>query len=212
MAPIRRLSSLFWFSLIITALLLAGLGWPLASLRAESSITLQLNPSTLTLAPGETATVTIEVEAGSSSVDGVAAFLNFDPSRVVLQSLQVDPAFPVVLLNTIDPVEGTVDLVVGALNAPFPSGTFAVATFEVRALNVEGTTTLTFDRGETDLLRQSDLTWAGASILEVTRDLTLEIAEAPPPTATPTAPPTATPTAPPTATPTAPPTATPTAP
>ncbi|NCC37770.1 MAG: hypothetical protein EOM24_38040, partial [Chloroflexia bacterium] len=117
MAPIRRLSSFLWFSLIMTTLLLAGLALPLVPLRAESSITLQLNPSTLTLAPGETATVTIEVEAGASSVDGVAAFLNFDPSRVALQSLEVGTAFPVVLLNTIDPVEGTVDLVVGALNA-----------------------------------------------------------------------------------------------
>ncbi|NCC35419.1 MAG: hypothetical protein EOM24_25910, partial [Chloroflexia bacterium] len=175
---------------------------PTATIPPTPTVTLNLVPATLTMAPGETVTVTIEVQAGTEPIDGVAAFLDFDPTRFQVSEVTPGAALPIELVNRVDNALGTLDLVRGVLNQPFPSGTFTVATFQVRALDVLGTSTFSFNQGVPALERQSDVTANGASVLGTVGTLTVEVtdASAPTPTSTPTESPTNIPI--PTATPT----------
>ncbi|WP_205704090.1 carboxypeptidase regulatory-like domain-containing protein, partial [Candidatus Chloroploca sp. Khr17] len=215
----KRQPNHLWLStVIIVVVILARLSFALARLMAAPNVTLSLVPSTLTMAPGEVVTVTIEVQAGTEPIDGVAAFLDFDPTRFQVSAVTPNAtALPFELVNRVENALGRLDLVRGALNQPFPSGTFTVATFQLRALAVPGASTLSFNQGVPSLERESDVTSGGASVLGALGTLAVEVTDASSPTPTntptdsplPTNTPTDTPTEAPTNTPTTP-TATPT--
>ncbi|PDV97909.1 hypothetical protein [Candidatus Chloroploca asiatica] len=208
----RQPNHLWLPSLIVVLVILVGITFSLARLMAAPTVTLSLVPSTLTMAPGEIVTVTIEVQAGTEPIDGVAAYLDFDPTR--FQVSEVSPnntALPFELVNRFENTLGTLDQVRGALNQPFPSGTFTLATFQLRALDVLGTSALSFNQGVPSRLRQSDVTSGGVSVLGSVGALTVEITDAssPTPTESPTEPTPSTPTETPTERPTSAPTESP---
>jgi VIT1/CCC1 family predicted Fe2+/Mn2+ transporter len=163
-----------WFVGFIL-LLLASIALPYTKLRAAASVILSLSPSTVTMAPGGTVTMTIQVQAGTQSVDGAAAFLDFDPTRFEVMGVSPGTALSFPLTNQFDNKAGTLDQVYGALTAPYPSGTFTLATFQLRALAGTGDSTLTFNRGTPSLLRQSDVTSGGASVLGSVSPLTVHV-------------------------------------
>lgn len=191
----RQPNHLWLPSLIVVLVILVGITFSLARLMAAPTVTLSLVPSTLTMAPGETITVTIEVQAGAEPIDGVAAFLDFDPTRFQVSEVSPSTTLPFELVNRFENTLGTLDLVRGALTQPFPSGTFTLATFQLRAMEVPGTSTLSFNQGVPAIERQSDVTSGGVSVLGSVGSLTVEITDAssPTPTRTPTESPTNTP-------------------
>jgi hypothetical protein len=99
-----------------------------------STVNLSIQPSINTVAVGDTFSVTIQAEAGSQIVTGVSTYLNFDSDYLEVQSVTPGATLPTVIQNTYDNNAGTIDYSAGKLGAPFPSGTFTVATIEFKAL------------------------------------------------------------------------------
>ena len=180
----QRPHHVWLFGLIIVLVMLMGIAFPRTMLRAATPVILSLSPSPLTMVPGETVTMTIEVQAGTQSVDGVAAYLDFDPARFALSGVSPGADLPFPLANQVDNTVGTLDLVRGALAAPFPSGTFVLATFQLQAIGTVGPGTLTFNQGTPSPLRQSDVTSGGASVLGSVTNLTVNVVDPGVPTAT----------------------------
>ena len=180
----QRPHHVWLFGLIIVLVMLMGIAFPRTMLRAATPVILSLSPSPLTMVPGETVTMTIEVQAGTQSVDGVAAYLDFDPARFALSGVSPGADLPFPLANQVDNTVGTLDLVRGALAAPFPSGTFVLATFQLQAIGTVGPGTLTFNQGTPSPLRQSDITFGGTSVLGSVANLTVNVVDPGVPTAT----------------------------
>jgi hypothetical protein len=133
--------------------------------------------------------VTLRVQAGTQLVDGAAASLNFDPSVLQVLSISAGSTLPVTIVSSFDNDTGTLDYAAGTFSN-FPSGTFTLATVTFTAVATTTNTSLVFS---TTPPRQSDTTYAGASVLGSTVPATLTVNELSP-TATPTSTPTAAPT------------------
>ena len=94
---------------------------------AAGSVVLSVVPLTTTTDLSQNFAVTIQVQAGTQSLDGAAAFLNFDPSTLQVVSITGGGVFAIELTKHFDNTTGQVDYVAGNLVPPFPSGTFTLA-------------------------------------------------------------------------------------
>gem|GEM_PF-825872 len=98
--------------------------------------------------------VVIQVETNSLPITAAAAYLNFDPSRLAVDSISAGTTLPNGLENSFDNSAGHVDFAAGTLGAQ-ASGTFTLATVRFRAKFINGTTPITFN---TLSPRQTDVT------------------------------------------------------
>ncbi len=137
---------------------------------------------------GSVVAVRIEVAAGGQPVDGVAAYLDFDPAILQVTDSAgnplstIEPGGPLalVLLNRVDHQAGTIDYAAGAqFNQPAPSGTLALATIYFVGRQASGGAPLTFVRRQP---RLTEIVANGSSVFGAAEGLTLVVA---PPAATP---------------------------
>jgi hypothetical protein len=122
---------------------------------------LAVAPGTSSVAVGQVFSVTIQVRT-IQGVDGAAAYLTFDPARLQVAAVAAGNALPIVMQNQVDNALGRVDFVAGALNAPFPTADFALATVVFTATSPVASTSLAFGAADP---RLSDVTFGGLSIL-----------------------------------------------
>jgi len=106
--------------------------------------------------------VAVRVQAGAQPVDGVAAYLDFDPKQWQVAALTPGGALPLTMQSSVDNKTGAVNLALGALNG-FPSGSFTVATLRLLPANPQAQPgmPLSFHR---DAARRSDVTFGGFSV------------------------------------------------
>ncbi len=131
--------------------------------RLSAQVNLVLLPANPAVTVNGTVLLTLQVQAGAQTVDGVEAHLDFDPAF-----LQVNTAtyvggaqLPVPLSALVfNNVSGTIDLAYGTFASP-PSGTFDLATIEVEALS-PGTSTISF---AFTFPRLTQATFGGAGVL-----------------------------------------------
>jgi hypothetical protein len=116
-----------------------------------TAVNLSLSPASSNVIVGTTFDVIIQADAGAIGVLGVDVFLNFDPTRLAVvdmdggtTGIQITPgtALNTVLTNSSDNALGTITFGAGKMSAPFPSGTFTVATIRFQALAVTTPTTV----------------------------------------------------------------------
>jgi hypothetical protein len=124
-----------------------------------------------TVGMGQRFTVALQVEAGQQPVDGAAAYLNFDPTVLQVEDVTAGNQLGVELQRQLDNAAGTVDYA-AATFADFPSGSFALATVQFRALQPAAVTSLTLRRLAP---RQSDATFGGRSVLGASPGATLAV-------------------------------------
>ena len=141
------------------------------SLVGAGTTRLLLAPATQARVVGETFTVSLDVEAGSTPLDTVDAYLDFDPTRLevvtaggqLASSVEVAPASGLAAtVNVVDNTLGRIDLSASTFAAPFPTGTFTLATVRFRAKAASGGTPAAVTFAGT-FRRRSDLLRAGAS-------------------------------------------------
>jgi hypothetical protein len=122
---------------------LAGSGVPV------EGVNISVQPATKYVGVGETFDLVIQAEAGDQPVSGIAAFINFVPAYLEVQSIEPGTSLPKVIKNTYDNTAGTIDYSAGKqLGGPSPTGTFTVATIHFRAkASTTPSTTLTFSTG-----------------------------------------------------------------
>lgn len=120
-------------------------------------------PANTTVAVGQTFDLTLEVRAGTSTVDGAAAFLNFDPAVLQVVSVTAGGALPVPIMNQFDNTTGSLDYSAGTFSG-FPSGTFTLATVRFSAVGVGSAALVMFNSTPP---RRSDVTFGGVSLLGI---------------------------------------------
>jgi hypothetical protein len=135
---------------------------------------LALEPPTVTIGVGETFELPIVVEAGSQEVDGASAYLNFEPTYLEVVSTTLGSRLPIEIENSFDNQSGQVNISMGGFS-DFPTDTFNLAIVTFRALSVTNGTPVDFNLSD---LRQSDVAFAGHSLLESTEKSTVIIQNA----------------------------------
>jgi hypothetical protein len=107
----------------------------------------RLNPSTPNVGVGATFTMAVVVDAPTCNVSRADAFFNFDPTKLqVVDSVsgtagvQIAPgtALTQVLQNGVNNATGAIDFSAQLPSAPFPTGTFTIATITFQALALTG--------------------------------------------------------------------------
>lgn len=147
---------------LLLAAILVVLALPPAAI-AAGTVILRLVPSATNLSAGSSFTVKIQVEAGTATVAGADAFINFDP--VYLEATAITPdtgKFPTILNNHIDNIAGHADYSSGKTIQPFASGTFTIATITFRCKAPANDIAVDFN---TTVPRNSDAAKSGNSIL-----------------------------------------------
>jgi cell division septation protein DedD len=139
---------------------------PLAA--ASSAASLAVDPASTTHVIGDRFQVALVVNAGSESIDGAEAHLDFDPGLLRVVDLVPGSALPVELPSAYDNTLGHVDYAAGAFGS-FPSGTFTLATITFDAVGATGSggTALHF---VSDGARQTGAAFGGAALPLVLTD------------------------------------------
>ncbi len=117
---------------------------------------------------GQTFEVRLEVGSSFQEIDGAAAYLDYDPELLQVVGLTPGPTLPQVLQNQIA-TPGQVNFAAGTFDK-FPKGRFVLATVQFRALSDVVDTTLHLSA---EGARQSDVTFAGRSVLVCLTDAAL---------------------------------------
>jgi hypothetical protein len=104
----------------------------------------------------------IQVATTVKQVDGVAAFLNFDPAYLEVVSLIPGTTLPSIITNSYNNTSGTINFS-AMTSSNFPSGTFTIATLRMRA---KAETVSTYIQFNEVAPRLSDVTFGGSSILD----------------------------------------------
>lgn len=122
---------------------------------------LAVAPPTMTVALQQTFSVAIHVRT-NQPVDGAAAFVDFDPSKLQVASITPGSVFSVVIQNQADNALGRISFAAGSLSGIFPTSDFVLATVVFTATSPTATTALTLAATNP---RLSDVSLGGDSVL-----------------------------------------------
>jgi hypothetical protein len=152
-----------------------------SALLQATPVVLRILPAEFNVRPGETIDAVVEVETGMRSVNGAAAYLDFDPG--ILQVISVVPGerMETVIQNRYDNQAGRLDFAAGLLGKS-TTGTFVLVRITFQAIGEASSSALHFSQTTP---RQSDVAGDGYSLLEQAVDGTV-VVSAPTPTMTPT--------------------------
>ncbi|MFH1087179.1 MAG: cohesin domain-containing protein [Chloroflexota bacterium] len=143
-----------------------------AGVRTYGTVNLSLNTPAQNIRVGDRFYVTIDAAAGSQSLTGVEAFVNFDPAYLRVVSLTAGSTLPSIFRRVYNNnTAGTVDLSLGTTEGPV-SGTFTVGTIRFEAKAATGGTGIVFNLQSP---RQTIVGYEGNSVLGTTTNLTVAI-------------------------------------
>ncbi len=171
---VRRISVLLISILVTAALALMATAVPQPSMAAEdvgAVVALVLLPPSQTVERGDIFEVAIEAQCNGQDVTGIAAFIDFDPDYLEVQSVTDGGTLTDLVVSDYDNVGGSIDYNAGTFK-PLPSGTFTVATIKFKAVNPDGSITLNFS---TTSPRKSDADFGGDSKLGGLHGTTINI-------------------------------------
>jgi len=146
---------------------------PAPAIAALSTVSISLMPASATVAPGAIVTVAITVAAGAQPVNGVDAFLNFDPAYLSVVDAVGHPvsqtallpgaALSTIMVNRADNLTGSIDYSAGLLGSAV-TGDFTLATirFQAKSATPPEGTPVTFNLV---FPRTTDVVYGGDSVL-----------------------------------------------
>ena len=149
----------------VTVLALIAVLIPQLSLAAEdvgAVVDLVLLPSSQTVDVDDVFDVVIQAQCNGQDITGIAAFIDFDPVYLEVQSVTDGDTLTNFVVSDYDNVAGTIDYNAGTFTQPLPSGTFTVTTIEFKAMNPDGNVSLNFSVA---FPRESDADFGGGSKL-----------------------------------------------
>jgi len=133
---------------VALAVVIASTGWSVGTLFAQSArtATLSLSPALVNQPVGSTFTIDVLVNPGGQPVNGVGAFLDFNPA--VLQVNSFTPGTAMQELSRSSSPAGTADFQAGQAPppAPAPSTPFTLVTITFQVIGA-GSTNIAFHRG-----------------------------------------------------------------
>lgn len=122
---------------------------------------------------GDSFDLLVQVQAGLQSVDGAAAYLDFDPSVLAVTGISEGTDLSAVLQNSFDNSLGRIDYAAGNLGAPYPQGTFSLMTVHFTSLASSAGSEISFASTQP---RRSEATFGGKSIFYRAENATVVIA------------------------------------
>ncbi len=170
----RTFFSLNCYFKVCLMLLLLLPGWLI-----QAQADLVLSPAAPTVNVGDDLTLTLRVVAGSQEIDGVEAYLDFNPAFVTINSVVYNATteLPTVILNpaNFDPT-GKIDAATGLLGGGSVTGTFDYLTINLTATAAGETSIgLTFDPGPPN--RKTEIARDGLSVFGTAAGTTITIAD-----------------------------------
>ena len=134
----------------------------------QEDIVIAISPSVTRVLANTIFTLDIVVHSGTQQVDGVQAFVNFDPDSLQVVDEDGNPgsaiiggtAFQYEFLNEVDNTAGTINYAAGSMSS-FPSGTFILATTRFKATKGTGNTAVTFNLASS---RETKITFGGNNL------------------------------------------------
>ncbi len=170
----RACLSVNYYSRISLMLLLLLSAW---SVRAQADLI--LSPANSTVTVGDDLTVILRVVAGTQEVDGMEAYLNFDPAFVTVNTVDYTATgeFPTVIVNpkTFD-VTGKIDAASGLLGGGSVTGSFDYLIINLTAI-AAGSTSITFSSDVGPPYRVTEMVRNGLSVLGSTTGAAITINE-----------------------------------
>lgn len=158
------------YPMLLIGLLLAALLAVVPAVGAQGSVRFALTPSAPNLDVNATFTAVVQVQTSGQAVDGAEIHLDFDPAMLEVISAVPGATLGVAILPlAFDNAAGTIDYAAGTL-APFPVATFDLLTITFRA-KAAGTTLIRIPA--VDVPRQSNVTFAGSSLIALTAPVDL---------------------------------------
>lgn len=119
---------------------------------------------------GDSFTAELSIDPGGAAVDGAAAYLRFDPTKVRVVQITSGGTLPQTMQQTFEPTTGRIAVAAGDLTAGHTER-FVLARVEFVTL-ATGSTSLAFER---EAPWQSEITAGGVSILASTTDATIAL-------------------------------------
>ncbi|NJO17176.1 MAG: hypothetical protein HC877_15960 [Thioploca sp.] len=114
---------------------------------------LKVNPNSLSICPGESFEVILQVTAPSSqSTTAVQAYLEFDPTQLQVNSVTNNGQLDFALETDFNNTDGYIHFGASSFVQPSPVGDFNVVTLNLTALGDSGSTTLHFDSNHTFII------------------------------------------------------------
>ena len=138
----------------------------------STQVVLALDPPAANVSLGAVFTVTARVDAHAQPVDGVAVYLDFDPTVMRIISAAPGAALPTVIQNVVDNVAGRFDFAAGRLGDAVV-GAFPVVTVTFEAIGEAVASPVRFSLAGA---RRSDATYQGRSVLSETQDGAVTVA------------------------------------
>ena len=129
-------------------------------IKTTSAVQLAIDPATSSLTVGQEFTAAVNVLAGTQSVDGVQAALNFDPSMLQVTHITDGTSLTPIIPGSFDNTLGTVDYSAGTFSS-YPTGTFTLMTVTFKTLKPSTSTVVAFHYG---LPRDTNVTYNGDSV------------------------------------------------
>jgi hypothetical protein len=138
-------------------------------------VDLVLLPSNQTVAADDIFDVAIEAQCNGQDVTGIAAFVDFDPDYLEVQSIKDGDTLTDFVVSDYDNAAGTIDYNAGTFTQPLPCDTFTVATIQFKIIGSDGDISLDLS---TAFPRGSDADFGGESKLGGLYGTTVTIAGA----------------------------------
>jgi len=134
------------------------------------TVTIAIDPASKAASVGEVFTLDIKIQAGSQPVDGAAAYIDFNPTYLVVVDASGNPATEIIpgstlatiMQNNVDNNQGKIDYAAGLLVGATPSGGFTLATIRFKAKAETAGTPLVFVSTPP---RKTNVVYQGNSVL-----------------------------------------------
>ena len=137
---------------------------------------LVLSPATPTVNVGDNFSITLQVQTGTQEVDGIEAYLDFNPAFVTVNSVVYNAGsqLPTVITNNFNQSLGQINVATGLFGGGFVTGTFDYITINLTAA-VAGATSIDFSFDPGPPNRKTEISRIGASVLGATAGATITI-------------------------------------
>jgi hypothetical protein len=133
-------------------------------------VDLVLLPADQTVEVGDVFDIIIKAQCNGQDVTGISAYLDFDPNYLEVQSVTPGITLDLVLQNTYNNKERTIDYSAGTFTSPFPGGNFTVATVTFKKIKEVVSTSISF---HTNYPRGTNADYGGASKLRNLKETTI---------------------------------------
>jgi len=139
---------------------------------------LRLYPEEITVGIGQSFDLVLYLDTGEEEVNGISAFLDFDPSLMKVGEIDMGDSFDLPLPKSYDNLLGHVDINVGTVTQPYPSGHIMISTIHCAALDTVSSTDITFSFDNNPLnYRKTEVSREGDQLLGYVKGSSVTITE-----------------------------------